>query len=403
MKIVHVISYFQPKLGYQEYYLAREQQKMGHEVSIVTSNSYRPFSNQQFDLRHKDTNNSNICLEEKLKVYRIPAIFEIGSSYCLTRGIKKVLGKLSPDVIHAHEIYTITPSLPAFFKNHMRYKYLIDTHTYMPFYPKTARSIVNLLSFKFLKNILFKFAIKNADAIVAVDYNHQKWFSDEFKVPSSNIYVIPLAADHHLFKPNPKMREETRFKLGIKNNELLIVYAGKIIPSKDIHKLLHAYAYISKTRKNMKLLLIGSGDPHYTSKLITLSRKLEIANNIIFHPPVPNNELPKFYNAADIGIWPGSRSITIIEAMATGLPIIVTRNDPFDGYPYAHNAKRYLEYENGLSFTRGNVEELASCISYLADNEKIRNEMGQKSRRLVEDKLNWEIITKKFLEVYEKL
>lgn len=399
MKIIHVISYFQPKLGYQEYYLAREQQKMGHEISIIASNSYRPFLHQPSDLRHKDTNN-DICLEEKLKVYRIPTIFEIGT-YCLTRNIKKVLAKLSPEVIHAHEIYTVTPSLPAFFKDKMRYKYVIDTHTYMPFYPKSARSIANLLLFKFLKNVLFKFAIKKADAIVAVDCNHRKWFSDEFKVPSDNIYVIPLAADHHLFKPNPKMREESRFKLGIKNSEILIVYAGKIIPSKDIHKLLYAYAHVVKTRKNTKLLLIGNGDPKYVSELIRLSHKLEIANNIVLHPSVPNNELPKFYNAADIGVWPGSRSITIIEAMATGLPVIVARNDPFDNYPYAHNAKRYLEYENGLSFTRGNVKELASCILYLVDNAKIRNEMSRKSRRLVEDNLNWEVVTKKFLEVYE--
>jgi glycosyltransferase involved in cell wall biosynthesis len=401
MKITHVISYFQPKLGYQEYYLAREQQKMGHEVSIVTSNSYYPFYHQPLNLRYSCANNA-ANLEGGLKVYRLPTIFEIGT-YCAIRNIKKVLSKISPDIIHAHEIYTVTPSLPAFFKDGMRYKYLIDTHTYMPFYPKNVKSIANRLLFKFFKNILFNFAVKKADAIVAIDDNHQKWFSDEFKVPSDNIYVVPLGADHHLFKPDPKMRKESRLKLGINDSEILIVYAGKIIPSKDTHTLFYAYAHVAKTRKNAKLLLIGRGDPSYINKLISLSHKLKISNNVLFHPPVSNIELPKFYNAADIGVWPGSRSITIIEAMATGLPVVVARNDPFDGYPYAHNAKRYLEYENGLSFTRGNVNELSFCIEYLIDNEKIRLEMGHKSRKLVEDKLNWEALTKNLMEIYENI
>ena len=43
MKIVHLTSYFQPQLGYQEYFLAREHIKLGHDVWVVTSDRYFPF------------------------------------------------------------------------------------------------------------------------------------------------------------------------------------------------------------------------------------------------------------------------------------------------------------------------------------------------------------------------
>lgn len=401
MRIVHVISYFQPKLGYQEYYLAKEQQKLGHEVYIITSDRYYPFHNQPFNFKQRIIG-SGARIEQGIRVYRLPTIFEIGT-YCIAKGLKKVLNALSPDIVHAHEIHTITPSLPAFFKNHLKYRYLIDTHVYMPFHPVSARSRGNLILFKFIKKALFQYAVREADAIVAVDYNHRKWFSDEFNIPVNNIHVIPLGADHQLFTPDPKVRSESRSKLGIKESDVVIVYAGKIIPSKDIHTLFHAYAKVVKTRKNVKLLVIGWGDPAYTNMLHKLSRKLDLSNHIIFHAPVTNTELPRLYNTADVGVWPGSRSITIIEAMATGLPIIVSRNDPSDDYPYAHNAKRYLEYENGLSFTRGNTNELALCIQYLVDNEETRLEMGRRSRKLVEDKLNWSIITQKFMALYESI
>ena len=47
MKIVHVCDYIQPQLGYQEYYLAKEHAKMGHEVTVITSDRYYPFPNYE--------------------------------------------------------------------------------------------------------------------------------------------------------------------------------------------------------------------------------------------------------------------------------------------------------------------------------------------------------------------
>ena len=45
MKIVHLVDYFQPKVGYQEYFLALEHQKLGHDIRVITSDYYFPFVN----------------------------------------------------------------------------------------------------------------------------------------------------------------------------------------------------------------------------------------------------------------------------------------------------------------------------------------------------------------------
>lgn len=77
MKIVHVIDYFQPRLGYQETFLAKEHPKLGHEVYVVTSDRYNPIifegdAARQVeklldpDIRKRMGNNGRKAIEERL-------------------------------------------------------------------------------------------------------------------------------------------------------------------------------------------------------------------------------------------------------------------------------------------------------------------------------------------------
>lgn len=72
-------------------------------------------------------------------------------------------------------------------------------------------------------------------------------------------------------------------------------------------------------------------------------------------------------------------SISIIEAMACGLPIIIAESD-WTGY--------YLEYINGFSFKVRDTNSLISILSRLVEDSEPRKSMGARSRKIVEDKLN---------------
>jgi glycosyltransferase involved in cell wall biosynthesis len=141
----------------------------------------------------------------------------------------------------------------------------------------------------------------------------------------------------------------------------------------------------------VKLLVIGEGKSFYIEYLEKLISNLRISDNVIFYPWVKRTILPSFYSASDIGVWPGLSSISIVEAASTGLPIIIA------SYPVETFA---LENENGFAFKLGNVKELRKCLEILIYNDKLRKEMGRRSRLLVEQKLNWKAITTQYLNAY---
>ena len=97
MKIVHVIYPFDSELNYQEHYLPLEQSKLGHDVTILTGNRV-PKDNQ--DARVHETGMESY---RGVKVYRLPTRFSVDSI-----GIRSHLRDLSPDIIIAHNVLSIT-------------------------------------------------------------------------------------------------------------------------------------------------------------------------------------------------------------------------------------------------------------------------------------------------------
>jgi glycosyltransferase involved in cell wall biosynthesis len=151
-------------------------------------------------------------------------------------------------------------------------------------------------------------------------------------------------------------------------------------------------SHVVKQYSNAKLLLLGNGPKNYMDQLVNLSLNLGIKNNIIFTDFVPNNELPKFYNAADIGIWPGDHSITAIEAVATGLPIIV----PNDDLAYK------ILFDNGsaIGYTRGDITSLFQNINKLISDKRCLDNISQNCLKLTSDTLSWEKVAERSIEIY---
>ena len=110
MRILHLINYYQPKIGYQEYFLSQKQVELGHEVIIITSNRYFPFKN--YDKSYKGLlGNRKIksgkYIEDGITVYRLNPLIEIvlpfiTYPYIIIKGVIKLVKKLEPDVIICH-------------------------------------------------------------------------------------------------------------------------------------------------------------------------------------------------------------------------------------------------------------------------------------------------------------
>ncbi len=102
--IVHIVAYFQPELGYQEHFLAREMATAGHNVHMVTSNRFHPFTNfdqtagKVLGSRFTEAGTSQ---RDGYTVHRLPLKWEYHNRVIVS-GLSKTLKELSPDLVILH-------------------------------------------------------------------------------------------------------------------------------------------------------------------------------------------------------------------------------------------------------------------------------------------------------------
>jgi len=392
MRIVHVMSYFQPKLGYQEYYLVKEQLKMGHDVRVFTSDRYqysKSFSQTFGSVLKGRIVGQGEFVEDGIRVVRLPCVFEFRDQI-FARNIMKELVDFNPDIVCIHDEISYFAFTALLYKILFKKPLVADVHAD---YGNGTNNFLRKLVFNILsKNPLYRTLYNRSDAFIAITENSKHWLERELGIQNTRINIVPLAAETSLFHPNSLQRQENRQKY-LLGDSVVVIYAGKVIPEKDLELLLEAVSAVSKKSLNVKLLIVGSGPKDYKLKLNSMVNALKIKHIVIFKEFVDKNDLPGLYNSADIGVWPGSPSITIIEAMAVGLPIVI---------PLLRNTSHLFGYDVGFHFTRGRASELEKCLEQLVSNKNLRQKKGLEAQRMVTERLNWASVNEETVSVYKK-
>ncbi len=143
---------------------------------------------------------------------------------------------------------------------------------------------------------------------------------------------------------------------------------------------------------NIKVLLVGKGNSAYEEGLKSKIKSGDLGERFIWHEPVPNSELYRFYSAADVAVWPRAASIGQREAIACGLPLIIS-DDSLVTDLVGHN--------NGFVFKEGDAEHLAEVMQKLLE-PGLRREMSINGRRFAEEYLSWGVIARQFMGLVGK-
>ena len=144
---------------------------------------------------------------------------------------------------------------------------------------------------------------------------------------------------------------------------------------------------------NVKLILIGKG-PLY-EKYNQLVNKLGINDKVMFIKSVPNEKLARYYNSADIFASPikqGGVSIPMIEAMACGLPLIISSRED----------EEHEDIDEAVMFANNNPEDFKNAIIILLNEPTLCKEMVRKGLEKVKT-LNGEIMEKKEESLYKEI
>lgn len=385
MKIVHVIDYFQPSLGYWEVFLARGQAREGHDVNVITSDRYPPGWNFAGGARPEaHAVGAGFSVEEGIRVWRLKARFRVRFQVWMS-GLEEKIRELAPDLVIMHNIVGFSSIRIARLKRKTGNFRLIfdDSMT-----PDNSLSKWRILYYPF-KWLFSGLVQKSADALVAILPATRVFMHEKYGLPLERITVIPLGADDELFKFDAAARQEVRDRMSIRHEDVVFIYTGKIVPIKALPTLIEATSCLVAGHDKIKVMLVGSGPPSYVEELRQEIKTKKVEERFVWQDTVPNEQLYKFYSAADAAVWPSGPSISMREAMACGLPIIIGKSA---------KVTELVEYGNGFLFQEGDAPDLARQMEKLLDSE-LRKQMGLRSRRLIADKFCYKIISRRFMEL----
>lgn len=392
MRITHLIGYFQPELGYQEAYLASQQLMEGHTVIVLTSDRYRASFYEgegAADMLGNRIRQPGRHNERGIPVQRLRTLFEAGQRVWL-RGLLRGVRDFHPDAIHVHGFATLTtlrmcmamrlrqlPSAPTL---------VVDDHMY----PAVREGWPELAYFP-ARFILSPLANRAADHLIAVSEATRSYMTKYYGINADQIGMIPLGVDERVFRPDEARRMQMRKKHGYAEGDVICIYTGKIMPRKQIGILLRANRNLSSEYENFHLFLVGYAEERYKSELVANAQARGIAARIRWHSAVSQERLADYFSMADIAVWPSEHSISFLEAMASGLPIVVS-DEPRSAEDAAHG--------NGFTFPEGDHEALAERLRTLIEHPELRKQMGAKGRLVIERDHTWRIINQRFMQLY---
>lgn len=139
--------------------------------------------------------------------------------------------------------------------------------------------------------------------------------------------VMPLAFSPERFYVDAGLRRQFRGDLGLADNDIVVVAAGKFEPQKRLDWLVSAYASIAADRPEVHLVLVGADSSTGSAQIDELARTSPYRDRMHVRPFTDAAGLNAVFNGADLGVWPRNPAITIQQAMGAGLPVLLPRND----------------------------------------------------------------------------
>jgi glycosyltransferase involved in cell wall biosynthesis len=176
---------------------------------------------------------------------------------------------------------------------------------------------------------------------------------------------------------------------------LRVLCVARLIERKGQHHLIEAARRLADAGVDVAVELVGTGDAQ--PELRALAGRLGVSDRVRFTGYVPRERIAQHYAAADVFALPSAAegmSVATLEAMAAGLPTVVTRTGGV--------AELVAEGASGLLFDWGDVDTLAAHLRRLAEDRGLAARMGAAARARAA-LFTWDAAAERYLELFERL
>ena len=206
---------------------------------------------------------------------------------------------------------------------------------------------------------------------------------------NQEIKIINNGVDLAEFRPKSPAAEN------LANGKFTALCVSRLTNRKGIEYLIRAIWQLYEKNKDIYLEIVGEGDEK--EKLEKLVEKLNLGGAVNFAGFVSHEKLPEFYHRADVFVLPSineGMSNTLLEALASGLPVIVTDTG---------GTKELLEEGvNGYLVRMRDAGEIAEKIGLIRKNGELKIKMGKESLKKA-DKFSWANAAGQYVEIFEKM
>jgi phosphatidylinositol alpha-mannosyltransferase len=310
------------------------------------------------------------------RVIPVPAngsIARITLSFHLSRYINRILDKERFDIIHFHE-----PLMPALPLTVLRASKTCNVGT---FHAYAKSSYAYYYGQRWVRRYHRKL-----HGLVAVSKPASDFVSQYFRGPYS---VVPNGVDLDRFgghvKPLPELRD----------GKVNILFLGRLEQRKGLGVLLRAYAQVKERMPELRLVIVGPSQERARRRYEEFVQAQDI-RDVVFAGFVSDEDKPRYFASADIYCAPNtgkeSFGIVLLEAMATGLPVVAS---DIPGFAQVISSGR-----EGILVRRDDPLSLASALTLLAGDADLRARLGSAGLRRAQA-FSWERVVDQLVVAYE--
>jgi glycosyltransferase involved in cell wall biosynthesis len=254
----------------------------------------------------------------------------------------------------------------------------------------TMPKILKKIGFYRLEYHLDIFNIHHADRIIAVNPDVKAYF-ERITGRTIDFFPIPINVVDFIFSESHRkmMREE----LGIEENATVVGFIGRLSSEKNINTLLYSFADVSKSIRDLKLIIVGEGRMKNQLERIVLEN--DIDDRVVFCGL--RYDIAKILCGLDIFVLPSyseGLSTSLLESMACERAIICS-DIPANRQLVQHNKEALLVDPN-------NKEEFTQAILLLCENQHLRRKLGHYAK-IKSNSFDKEVIFPSLEKYYENI
>jgi len=216
-----------------------------------------------------------------------------------------------------------------------------------------------------------------------------------------DVHDMSAGVETGLFKPGaPRLRDN----LGIPASAPLALFAGRLVPLKNIPLLLEVFAGIRKALPAARLLVAGDGPDRSVLRGAASKAGLTVARSgregaaVVHVPELPHDRMPSCYSGADLLLLTSvneSFSLVALEAMACGVPVVAPR--------VGYLPSLVPDGAGGVLYAAGDASAcVAFCLDILRDPAR-RRTMGEAGRKAALERHSWDAVAADFRSLYGRV